>query len=44
MPLVDASGGLIGVFDLDSPLPGRFDEQDQAGLERIAATFMESLR
>jgi len=44
VPLVDAGGNLVGVFDLDSPLPGRFDEQDQAGLERIAATFMESLR
>ena len=43
-PLVGAGGALIGVFDIDSPLPGRFDEQDQAGLERIAATFMESLR
>ena len=44
VPLVGAGGALIGVFDIDSPLPGRFDEQDQAGLERIAATFMESLR
>jgi len=43
VPLVDASGSLVGVFDLDSPLPGRFDESDQAGLERIAATFLESL-
>ena len=43
VPLVDESGNLLGVFDVDSPLPGRFDEQDQAGLERIAATFMESL-
>ena len=44
VPLVGAGGALIGVFDIDSPLPGRFDEQDQAGLERIAATFMASLR
>ena len=44
VPLVDAGGSLVGVFDIDSPLPGRFDEQDQAGQERIAATFMESLR
>ncbi|MFZ7096035.1 GAF domain-containing protein [Luteimonas dalianensis] len=44
VPLVDADGSLVGVFDIDSPLPGRFDEDDQAGLERIAATFMESLR
>jgi len=43
VPLVDAGGNLVGVFDLDSPLPGRFDEHDQAGLERVAATFLESL-
>ena len=28
---------LIGVVDLDSPLPGRFDADDQAGIERAAA-------
>ncbi len=33
---------LIGVFDLDSPLPSRFDREDQQGLERIAAIFLES--
>lgn len=44
VPLVDANDALIGVFDLDSPLLARFDEEDQAGLERIAATFIESLR
>lgn len=44
VPLVDADDNLVGVFDIDSPLPGRFDEQDQAGLERIAASFMASLR
>jgi GAF domain-containing protein len=34
---------LLGVFDLDSPRPGRFDAEDQAGLEAIAAIFVESL-
>jgi GAF domain-containing protein len=37
------NGNLIGVFDLDSPQPGRFDEEDQRGLEAIAALFVESL-
>jgi len=37
-------GELIGVFDLDSPVPGRFDEDDQRGLEAIAGIFVESLR
>ena len=35
---------LIGVFDLDSPVPERFDVEDQAGLETIAALFVRSLR
>ena len=34
---------LIGVFDLDSPVPNRFDADDQAGLEAIAAVFLNSL-
>lgn len=34
---------LIGVFDLDSPVPGRFDVDDQVGLETIAALFVRSL-
>ena len=34
---------LIGVLDLDSPVLGRFDAVDQAGLERIAATLVASL-
>lgn len=31
---------LIGVFDLDSPVPGRFDADDQSGLEAIAACYV----
>ena len=42
VPLVK-DGRLIGVLDLDSPTPGRFDVTDQAGLERLAATFVRSL-
>ena len=34
---------LIGVFDLDSPEPGRFDADDQAGLETIAAIFLDAI-
>ena len=43
VPLVDAHGGLIGVFDLDSPEPGRFDADDQAGIEAIARVYVESI-
>ncbi len=43
VPLV-LDGALIGVFDIDSPVPGRFDVEDQEGLETIATLFMRSLR
>ena len=36
-------GDLLGVFDLDSPQPARFDADDQRGLEAIAGAFVESL-
>ena len=35
---------LLGVFDLDSPLPARFDADDQAGLEAIAQAYLDALR
>lgn len=35
---------LIGVFDLDSPEPARFDAADEAGLAAIAALYLESIR
>ena len=44
VPLVDANGQLVGVFDLDSPLPARFDVEDQQGLEAIARAYVESLQ
>ena len=34
---------LVGVFDLDSPQLDRFDAEDQAGLEAIAAIFLDTL-
>lgn len=43
VPLVRPDGALIGVFDLDSPALARFDTDDQAGLEAIAALFVASL-
>ena len=36
-------GELIGVLDLDSPKFGRFDAQDQAGLEKIVATLLKAI-
>ncbi|MCL7714897.1 GAF domain-containing protein [Stenotrophomonas mori] len=37
------AGALIGVLDLDSPVPGRFDDDDQAGIEALAQAFVEAL-
>jgi len=34
---------LVGVFDLDSPDPDRFDVEDQRGLEEIARIYVRSL-
>ena len=36
-------GKLRGVLDVDSPLLNRFDEDDQEGLESVAAVFMACL-
>lgn len=40
VPLV-AAGRVLGVLDLDSPLPGRFDEADRAGIERLIAVLLQ---
>lgn len=42
IPLVK-DGVLIGVLDIDSPLPARFDADDQQGLEAIAQIWLASL-
>ena len=41
VPLI-RNGELIGVLDLDSPAIARFDEEDQKGLERLAAIVLEA--
>lgn len=41
VPLVH-DGGLIGVLDLDSPVPDRFGLEDQAGLESLADVFLRA--
>ena len=35
---------IVGVIDLDSPLPARFDADDQAGIERLAEIFAAATR
>jgi GAF domain-containing protein len=39
VPLV-AGGRVVGVFDLDSPHRGRFDDADRAGCERLVAVLL----
>ncbi|SEJ00812.1 GAF domain-containing protein [Pseudomonas sp. NFR16] len=41
VPLVK-DGKLIGVLDLDSPSLARFSEEDQAGIEQLAAIFLKA--
>ncbi len=40
LPLVK-DGRVVGVLDLDSPRLGRFDDEDQAGLELLVQGFIE---
>jgi len=37
-------GRVVGVIDLDSPTPGRFDAEDQAGVERLAQIVLGASR
>ena len=39
VPLI-RDGEVIGVIDLDSPRPSRFDSADQAGIEQIAGIYL----
>lgn len=43
VPLFDGER-LIGVWDVDSPEPARFDEEDRAGMEALCAVFIEAIR
>jgi GAF domain-containing protein len=42
VPLIEGER-LIGVLDLDSPLFGRFDAEDENGLNRLVSVFVESI-
>ena len=42
VPLI-RDGELLGVLDLDSPKLARFDDEDRAGLERLAKIYLDSL-
>ena len=42
VPVFDADGALLAVFDVDATAAGAFDDEDRAGLERILAWFREA--
>jgi GAF domain-containing protein len=39
VPVFDATRSLIAVFDIDSELPGTFDDDDARGLEHLLTLF-----
>lgn len=41
VPLIK-NGTIFGVLDLDSPIAGRFDGEDQVGFERLVTIFLAS--
>ena len=41
VPLI-RDGEVVGVIDLDSPEPGRFDTDDKAGIEAMASLYLEA--
>ncbi len=43
MPLVRDDGSLLGVWDVDSPVTDRFDEDDRAGMQALCAVFMAAV-
>ncbi|MFA6695776.1 MAG: GAF domain-containing protein, partial [Sphaerochaeta sp.] len=43
VPLVSSSGDVVGVLDIDSAQRGRFSEDDQLLLERVAKIISGAL-
>ena len=41
MPIHGRDGSVSGVLDIDSPLKGRFGENDRAGLEQFVRALEE---
>ncbi|CAG9177999.1 GAF domain-containing protein [Cupriavidus pampae] len=42
VPLFTDDGTLIGVWDVDSPVPGRFDNDDARGMEALCQVFVQA--
>ena len=43
VPIESEDGRLVGVLDIDSATPGRFDDDDRAGLEQVVARVASAL-
>ena len=43
VPVRGAGGEIVGVFDLDSPLPNRFDQTDADGIESLVKILEATL-
>ena len=43
VPLIRDDSSLIGVLDIDSPILARFDEEDEAGCQTLAAAIAAKL-
>ena len=43
VPVRRPNGEIMGVFDLDSPLPNRFDQDDADGIEALVAILEKTL-
>ncbi len=44
VPLHREDGTLLGVWDVDSPDVGRFDDDDRAGMEALCRVFMDAVK
>ncbi|TVS17055.1 MAG: GAF domain-containing protein [Gammaproteobacteria bacterium] len=42
VPLHGPDGSLIGVLDIDSPEPARFDDDDRRGIEALACIYLQA--
>ena len=43
VPMHAGDGTLLGVFDVDSPVLARFDDDDRAGMEALVGVYLDSL-
>lgn len=42
VPLIGINGALLGVWDVDSPTPSRFDDDDRVGMKALCEAFLDA--